>query len=348
MQTLSIGPLYGRTFLHAHISVPGYLDRGRCVCFSLIVFRAELSTYKTSLRARQCAPNQSSDNALTSNNRVLLTTLRYQKTRSQSKKRLLEKAPESLRPAILKASLKAAAYYPQPPLIQRPSFRATRSSPWPTSYSEGVLEVAAKPLQRVERSSCLCEDETEHQCLFAGSLGTSSARQRDKTPTVSARPNIIIRSFHANKSYRSNCDSGSPCLCSECRDSHRKPICQICKVNATVHQSSELTYDRKGLRGYDFTSSCEPCWGKHLEKEEQREQARQQSLAAPKEKLDQLMDLIKSISFGEQVPVSYAVQKLLNETKRGRLYGQDSPRWHQRHLHYGLSEEPRIVKARNR
>jgi hypothetical protein len=59
------------------------------------------------------------------------------------------------------------------------------------------------------------------------------------------------------------------------------------------------------------------------------------------------MEHIKSLSLGEQLPVDYAVQRFLNETRRSG-YAQNSYRWHQQRLRDELSEELRIVKVGRR
>ncbi|KAK3364102.1 hypothetical protein B0T25DRAFT_423757, partial [Lasiosphaeria hispida] len=55
--------------------------------------------------------------------------------------------------------------------------------------------------------------------------------------TVSLKPNIITRSFHASMLDSSCCDFSSLCDYSKCRDIVRNPLCNICKVNSTIHQS---------------------------------------------------------------------------------------------------------------
>jgi len=69
---------------------------------------------------------------------------------------------------------------------------------------------------------------------------------------------LVSRFFHSSPVDHSNCDFGSPCTCSECMHDQRQPICEICRVRPTVHQSHEDSHDRKDIRSYSFTSFCEP------------------------------------------------------------------------------------------
>ncbi|KAH6635816.1 hypothetical protein F5144DRAFT_486627 [Chaetomium tenue] len=184
--------------------------------------------------------------------------------------------------------------------------------------------------------------------FFSGSRPSLAVHQRDNMRTaVSPRSNFIPRWFHASAPGRSSCDFGGPCDCSECRESARRPFCDICKVNPTVHQSADSTHDRKGMRGYNFTSFCGPCWERREEQEKQRRQAKERSLATRREKLSNMTRAIKRLPPGEQLPVDYAVQRFLNET-RGMGYAQNSHRWHREYLCRELSEELRIVKVRRR
>lgn len=73
---------------------------------------------------------------------------------------------------------------------------------------------------------------------------------------------LVSRSFHSSPVDYSNCDFSSPCVCSECMQDQRKPICEICRVHPTVHQSYGDSHDRKGIRSYSFTSYCEQFWQK--------------------------------------------------------------------------------------
>jgi len=82
-------------------------------------------------------------------------------------------------------------------------------------------------------------------------------------------------------------------------------------------------------------------------RKEQRTQARERSLAARKEKLSNFMEHIKSLPPGEQLPVDYAVQRFLSETRRPGC-AQNSHRWHQQYLCRELSEELRIMKVGRR
>ncbi|KAF1957430.1 hypothetical protein CC80DRAFT_547336 [Byssothecium circinans] len=132
------------------------------------------------------------------------------------------------------------------------------------------------------------------------------------TKGTSKVPKHIARSFHINPSYHSNCDFGSPCDCSECREATKRPICEICRVRPTANQSREQFYDRKGLSGYTFTSFCDLCWKVHLEKERKGGQEKQQKLALRKDKVDKMMEYVRGLHSMEQVPIAYAVDKLIS------------------------------------
>jgi hypothetical protein len=41
---------------------------------------------------------------------------------------------------------------------------------------------------------------------------------------VSLKPSIVSRSFHINLLYRSNCDFGGPCNCTECRGDAKRLV----------------------------------------------------------------------------------------------------------------------------
>jgi hypothetical protein len=60
----------------------------------------------------------------------------------------------------------------------------------------------------------------------------------------------------------------------------RKPICEICRVRPTVHQSYEDSRDRKGIRSYSFTSFCEQCWQKRETARRDREEKEKKILAS--------------------------------------------------------------------
>ena len=83
---------------------------------------------------------------------------------------------------------------------------------------------------------------------------------------------LVLRPFHSSRISHSSCDFSSPCTCPECRQAARKPICEICRVHPTVHQSSEYEVDRKGVGGYSFTSLCEQC--RNVKERAEREKRR--------------------------------------------------------------------------
>lgn len=134
--------------------------------------------------------------------------------------------------------------------------------------------------------------------------------------------------FHSYPPHRSNCDFGSPCNCTECTENAKKPICEVCKIEPPVNQSSELSRDRKGILSYTFTSSCEQCWEKYREEKNKKRQVEGQMLALRKKKLDKMMKDVKEHHSKEQVPIRYAVERLLSEIKSVRKYSCNSQRWY--------------------
>ncbi|KAK7955051.1 urea active transporter [Apiospora saccharicola] len=89
----------------------------------------------------------------------------------------------------------------------------------------------------------------------------------------------------------------------------RRPVCDICRVKPTAHQSAEEVVDGEDGRYYEFTSFCEGCWETRLLREEPRNDARDQRLALHKERIDKMMEHVESPEPAEQVPLDYAVQK---------------------------------------
>jgi hypothetical protein len=164
---------------------------------------------------------------------------------------------------------------------------------------------------------------------------------------VSLKPSIVARSFHNNPSYRSNCDFGSPCNCIECREAGKRPICEICKVRRAVNHSSELSRNRKGSSSYIFTSFCERCREKYTEEKRKREREEEQTLALRKRKMDKMMKSVRGLHSTEQVPIGYAVERLLSDIRSVRNFS-NSQRWYQRHLVDCWSQDLQIVKVRNR
>lgn len=71
-----------------------------------------------------------------------------------------------------------------------------------------------------------------------------------QAPSVLCRfkPSLLhqcIRSFHVSSLKASSCDFGSPCDYSDCRQTARKPICEVCGISPTAHQHAEYTKNRK-------------------------------------------------------------------------------------------------------
>lgn len=160
-------------------------------------------------------------------------------------------------------------------------------------------------------------------------------------------PKHMARSFHNNLSYRSNCDFGSPCDCIECREASKRPVCDICRVRQTTHQSSNRFYDRKGVPDISITSFCNVCWRVHLKNEKKRHQEIKQLLSSRQNKVEKMLEYIRGLDFKEQVPIAYAVDKFMSEERSAKSF-INSRRWHQRHLVDHLSQDLGIVKKQNR
>lgn len=182
--------------------------------------------------------------------------------------------------------------------------------------------------------------------LVVSLVATKSCRKATKH-VVSWKLSVVVRFFYFYSSYRSNCDFGGPCNCTECMGIAKRPICEVCKVDPTVNQSSELYCDRKGTSSYNFTSFCEQCWEKYIKEKKKREWEKEQVLALRKKRLDKMMKDVKELHFKEQVPIRYAVERLLSDIQSVKN-SSNSQRWHQRHLVDFLSQDLQIVKVRNR
>ena len=100
----------------------------------------------------------------------------------------------------------------------------------------------------------------------------------------------------------------------------RKPICEICKVHPTVHQSYGESHDRKGIRSYSFISFCEQCWQKRETARREREEKESQNLAFYEARVASMLDNVKQIRSTEQVPIVCAVDKFMTEVKPVHSY----------------------------
>jgi hypothetical protein len=179
------------------------------------------------------------------------------------------------------------------------------------------------------------------------SLVATKSYNRVTRHVISLTPSIVARSFHTNLSCRSNCDFGSPCNCTECTENAKRPICEVCEVRPTVNQSSKWSRDRKGISYYAFTSFCEQCY---TEENRKREREKEQTLAFAafrKEKMEKMMRYVRGFHSTEQVPIGYAVERLLSDIRSAKNFC-NSQRWYRRHLVDHLSQDLQIVKVRNR
>ena len=146
------------------------------------------------------------------------------------------------------------------------------------------------------------------------SIATKGSQTNNKHVPFLKR-SLVSRSFYSSPIYYSNCDFGSSCACSECMQDQRKPICEICRVLPTVHQSCGDSHDRKGIRSYSFTSFCEQCWQKRETARRERAEKEKQTLASYKARVASMLDNVQQIRLTEQVPIVCAVNKFMNEVK---------------------------------
>ena len=162
---------------------------------------------------------------------------------------------------------------------------------------------------------------------------------------ASLKKSLVPRFFHPSPVYYSNGNFGSPCACSECMQDQRKPICEICTVRPTVHQSYEDSHDRKGIRSYSFVSFCEQCWQKCETARREKEEKEEQILASNKARINSMMNIMQEIHSTEQISIARAVDKLITKVRSVKNFS-NSRRWFQRHLIHCLSKELQIVKIR--
>ena len=100
---------------------------------------------------------------------------------------------------------------------------------------------------------------------------------------------------------------------------------RFAKSDITVNQTSEQSRDRKVILSYTFTSFCEQCWKKYIEGQEKKGgRSSAGVLALRKKRLDKMMEDVKEHRSKEQVPIRYAVDRLLSEIKYVGSDGQDT------------------------
>ena len=75
----------------------------------------------------------------------------------------------------------------------------------------------------------------------------------------------------------------------------KKPICEICEVSPTAHQSFKNSYDRKCLGPYSFPSFCDQCWKKHKEAERKKEERKKQILALREERIESTLKGVRAL-----------------------------------------------------
>ncbi|KAK3493469.1 hypothetical protein B0T13DRAFT_476703 [Neurospora crassa] len=206
----------------------------------------------------------------------------------------------------------------------------------------------AQPLKRgigrsftaIARCCLLFQNNKESTVTFADRI----RQEKSHALTISPSPKTFARRFTPSAVCRPSCDWGSLCDSSECREMARKPICEICRINPTVHTSGEWGYDRKGISSLTFTSFCEECLAKKQEEYRIREEARSNMWFAHRERIHKMLDHVNSLPPGEQVPIAYAVDKVSS------IWGRNSAALRQRAFgfRYEFQEKLLIIKVKNR
>ena len=153
------------------------------------------------------------------------------------------------------------------------------------------------------------------------------------------KTSLVLRPFHSSRIDYSSCDFGSPCTCSDCMQDQRKPICEICSIHPTVHQSYGDSYDRKGIRSYSFTSLCEQCWQERDRARREREEKEKQISARYKATVARMLVNVQQIPLTEQVPIVCAVDKFMAEVKPIHNYTPSS------RMTARMMDEPRKIRS---
>ncbi|KAH9204394.1 hypothetical protein DL95DRAFT_496530 [Leptodontidium sp. 2 PMI_412] len=95
----------------------------------------------------------------------------------------------------------------------------------------------------------------------------------------------------------------------------------------------------------DFGRPCQCTECRENAQKSSCEQEIEQKPVSCKKRMDDMMEYVRGIHPAEQVPIGYAVEKFLSDT---RSMSNSSKRWHQRHLIDCLWQDLQIVKVRNR
>ncbi|KAK3345653.1 hypothetical protein B0H65DRAFT_211364 [Neurospora tetraspora] len=186
------------------------------------------------------------------------------------------------------------------------------------------------------------------------------------TPTVSLSPNNFARTFHASavcRTYYEGYAMGWSCTGDDCEDcdcdwddgigKEPSPICEICNVNPTAHNllptAHELASEDHVTVWATYTSYCKECAEKRWEEERRRKEAeakiaaaRQKIAAARRERVNKMLEHVKSLPPGQQVPIAYAIEKVSS------IWSYESAAMRHRDLRDLLSEELQIVKVGTR
>lgn len=171
------------------------------------------------------------------------------------------------------------------------------------------------------------------------SFAYSGRQDGSQVLTLSPGPKIFARPFHVGAIFLANCDWSCPCDCAECRSLYRSPICEKCKVNPTAYEYVYEDYKRRTL---EYISYCEDCTERIWEEERKREENKKKIKVAHEEKVSKMLEHVKSLPPGEQVPIAYAVDKV------SIIWADKSATQRHRALIDSMSDELKIVKVGNR
>lgn len=176
--------------------------------------------------------------------------------------------------------------------------------------------------------------------IFPSSITSDSASRVCFLP---CRHNLLVDSIHAapttssstSSDLCSRSESGLLLYCTASTSTISDPL-----VNKRPPRETIL---KVKLIPYTFNSFCEQCWEKYTREKRKREQEIERTLTSRKKKVHEMMKHVRGLNSTEQVPIGYAVEKLMGDTRSG-----SSQRWHQRDLISCLSQDLQIVKVRNR
>lgn len=125
---------------------------------------------------------------------------------------------------------------------------------------------------------------------------------------------------------------------------------------ASINQSKPQDGHDKAperYRRYGVMPLCETCWQKHRVKAKKRASIKAEKLAERRRRIDQNFQHLASLPPGEQVPIRYAVDKLMSalaETKHPHPGSARPERWYRTYIRqsWELEKHLRIEKVRTR